>query len=318
MKFTTIKTTKLFILFIAVTIFSCSSDDDASSCTETLWYADADSDGLGDPNVSISSCTQPDGYVSNSDDDFDGIIADVIHNYFTLSLGNEWVYDVTTDDGTNPPTDTVDEILVDETTIIDTNEYFGMSSSAGSSGVMTQLYDQNYFRAQNGITYMKGDFTLPLSAFGGTDIVINLDDTKLIDESKSAGTILSTQSGDTTQNIGGFDLDITYTFKTVQQGTLATHTVGSETFNDIIKSDIVLSIKVTTEINVGVPITITLIDTQDVLTINNYYAANIGLIDSKSTTTYTLEDLSALPVTIPIPETATIITDQEITSYTIN
>ena len=117
-----------------------------------------------------------------------------------------------------------------------------MSSSAGSSGVMTQLYDQNYFRAQNGITYMKGDFTLPLSAFGGTDIVINLDDTKLIDESKLAGTILSTQSGDTAQNIGGFDLDITYTLKTVQQGTLANHTVGSETFNDIIKSDIILSI----------------------------------------------------------------------------
>lgn len=307
-----------FTLLAFTSIISCSNDDDSNSCIETLWYADTDSDGLGDPNVSTSSCTQPDGYVSNNDDDFDGITPDIIHNYLALNLGNIWTYDVTTDDGTNPATDTVDEITVDETTTIDTNEYFGMSSSVGSSGVMSQLYDQNYFRAVNGITYMNGEFTLPLSTFGGTDVVINLDDTKLIDESKSAGTILSTQSGDTTQNIGGFDLDITYTLKTVQQGTLTTYTVATETFNDIIKSDIILSIKVTTEINVGIPITVTLIDTQDVLTINNYYADNIGLIDSKTTTTYTLEDLSALPVTIPIPETATIITDQKITSYTLN
>ena len=233
-------------------------------------------------------------------------------------MGNNWIYDVATDDGTNPVTTTVDEITVDETTTLNTFEYFGMTSSVGSSGTMSQLYDQNYFRVYNGITYMTGDFTLPLSAFGGTDIVISLNDTMLIDESKSAGTILSSQSGDTAQNIGGFDLDITYTFKTVQQETMPSHIVGAETFNDIIKSDIILSIKVTTVVNIGVPITITLIDTQDVLTINNYYANNIGLIESEATTTYTLEDLSALPITIPIPTTATIIADQKITSYTLN
>jgi len=312
------KTIYFFSLLAFATIISCSSDDNNNtSCTETLWYADTDFDGLGDPSTPISSCIQPNGYVSNNDDDFDGILSTT--NYHTLTMGNKWTYDVTTDDGTNPATDTVDEITVDETTTIGTNEYFGMSVSAESSGVMSQLYDQNYFRIYNGVTYMKGEFTMPLSTFGGTDIAINLDDTKLIDESKPAGTLLSTQSGDTTQDIEGFDLDITYTFKTVQQGTLTTHTVGTETFNDIIKSDIILSIKVTTEVTVaGFPITITLIDTQDVLTTNNYYADNIGLIDSKTTTTYTLEDLSAFNVTIPIPETATIITDQKITSYTLN
>ncbi len=306
-----------FSLIAFTTIISCSSDDDAiEPCAETLWYADTDSDGLGDPNTSISSCIQPNGYVSNGDDDLDGTLSTT--NYHTLMMGNNWVYDVATNDGTNPVTNTVDEITVDETTTLNTFEYFGMASSIGSSGTMSQLYDQNYFRVYNGITYMTGDFTLPLSTFGGTDIVINLDDTMLIDESKSAGTILSSQSGGTAQNIGGFDLDITYTFKTVQQETMTSHIVGSETFNDIIKSDIILSIKVTTEINIGIPITITLIDTQDVLTVNNYYANDIGLIESKTTTTYTLEDLSALPVTIPIPTTATIITDQKITSYTLN
>ena len=34
----------------------------------TIWYADTDGDGLGDPNVSQSSCDQPVGYVSNNSD----------------------------------------------------------------------------------------------------------------------------------------------------------------------------------------------------------------------------------------------------------
>ena len=317
MKFTTIKTTSLFILFIAATIISCSSDDSplTGDCVPTMWYQDLDLDGLGNPAVSISSCDQPDGYVADNTDDVDYVSTT---NYLSLALNNNWVYDVTTDDGTNPATNSVDDITVDETTTINTMEYYGMSSSVGSTGVMSQLFDQNYFRVENGVSYMQGVFTLPLSNFGGTDISINLDDAQLIDETKTNGTILTSQSDVTAQTIGGFDLDITYTLKTVQRETLASHTVGSETFNDIIKSDIILSVKVTTEINIGVPLVVTLLDTQDLLTINNFYANNIGLVDSNTVFTYTLEDLSAFPITIPFPETATITTAQEITAYTIN
>jgi hypothetical protein len=32
------------------------------------WYGDADGDGLGDPSVTLSSCTQPSGYVANAND----------------------------------------------------------------------------------------------------------------------------------------------------------------------------------------------------------------------------------------------------------
>lgn len=33
-----------------------------------IWYPDTDGDGLGDPNTTLSQCTQPNNYVSNSDD----------------------------------------------------------------------------------------------------------------------------------------------------------------------------------------------------------------------------------------------------------
>jgi uncharacterized surface protein with fasciclin (FAS1) repeats len=51
--------------------FTTSCGEDEPSCTETTWYADADADGLGDANTSVSACEQPTGYVNNSDDDDD-------------------------------------------------------------------------------------------------------------------------------------------------------------------------------------------------------------------------------------------------------
>ncbi|MGM1057408.1 MAG: GEVED domain-containing protein [Bacteroidota bacterium] len=42
--------------------------DVTGGCAETIYYADADEDGFGDPDNFQSSCTQPEGYVINSDD----------------------------------------------------------------------------------------------------------------------------------------------------------------------------------------------------------------------------------------------------------
>jgi hypothetical protein len=38
------------------------------NCNGSLWYADADSDGFGNPAVSTSACSQPAGFVSNNTD----------------------------------------------------------------------------------------------------------------------------------------------------------------------------------------------------------------------------------------------------------
>ena len=41
---------------------------DPLSGAGSLWYEDADADGFGDENVTILSCTQPEGYVNNNED----------------------------------------------------------------------------------------------------------------------------------------------------------------------------------------------------------------------------------------------------------
>lgn len=65
----------IFSLFLLIFVIACGSDsdsdDNSDDCEETTWYADADDDGLGDPDTSVSACEQPDGYVSNSSDSDD-------------------------------------------------------------------------------------------------------------------------------------------------------------------------------------------------------------------------------------------------------
>ena len=57
--FTSLFLTSLFII-------SCSKD--TTSCTKQIWYKDADGDGFGDISQTQNSCTQPNGYVSDSSD----------------------------------------------------------------------------------------------------------------------------------------------------------------------------------------------------------------------------------------------------------
>jgi len=64
---------KICIILILVAFFTnCSKEDSGiEKCTETTWYQDLDKDGLGNPNRTKLSCTQPSGYVDNSNDNDD-------------------------------------------------------------------------------------------------------------------------------------------------------------------------------------------------------------------------------------------------------
>ena len=56
----------LFVLFGTMIFMTSCGDDDA--CVESIWYEDADGDGLGNPNVSQTACDQPVGFVADNTD----------------------------------------------------------------------------------------------------------------------------------------------------------------------------------------------------------------------------------------------------------
>jgi len=103
-----LKTTQILCALFALCFFICSCGDN-SGCTDPnacnydpeavedngncqdqdTWYQDQDKDGLGDPNSTTLSCTQPEGYVSNSDDDYDLVVSDTQRAIVTY-FGATW------------------------------------------------------------------------------------------------------------------------------------------------------------------------------------------------------------------------------------
>ncbi len=72
--------TLIFLIGGIALITSCKNDD--TPCTETVWYEDADGDGLGNPDISISDCTQPSGYVADNSDTDDTGGSNTLHPAF--------------------------------------------------------------------------------------------------------------------------------------------------------------------------------------------------------------------------------------------
>jgi hypothetical protein len=73
-----------------MTFFSCNETD--LNCTTLTWYIDNDGDGLGNPDQSMESCDQPEGYVLDNTDTNDTgsglVVQEVNESYFLKDATN--------------------------------------------------------------------------------------------------------------------------------------------------------------------------------------------------------------------------------------
>ena len=215
---------KFIYLFLLVIAFGCSGDDDG------MGNGDGNGDGSGDGDSNGTT----------------------FENYFPLTQNNSWEYNVnTTDDQGTRPTTSTDVITAVGTTMINNLTYFDLDANAEATGTMTGLLTENFIRKNEGKYHMEGEILLELSALGGQDVSIALNDLLILDESATSGSILGTVSGTTTQTIQTFDVTIDYELRTVQQGTFATHSVdnGAITYDNVIKSQIIVEATVGTVIS---------------------------------------------------------------------
>ena len=91
-------------------------------------------------------------------------------------------------------------------------------------------------------------------------------------------------------------------------------------YNDIIQTEIKLNLSVSAVFDLGIPITQSILNTQDVLVINNYYAKDVGLIKSVAIQEFTLNPtfitlLNTLGIDIDFPTSLEVENTQNLDSY---
>lgn len=237
-------------------------------------------------------------------------------DFFPLNMGNTWDYDVqNTDNDTNQTVTSTDFIEVES----QTNTGFSLSVNQNGipNGIMSGILTSSALTRTETTLISNGTVELPIDGF---DLQIELENALLYNTQAANGELLSTQSGVFTQDFEEYPITINYTLTSTQLANLETLTVDNTTYNSITSANISLTLSVTTEVTFGITQTIPILDdTTPVLSVNSYYAEDIGLVKAEATSGYTLNantvsilegisvDLSQLPTSLSALNNQTLI-----------
>ncbi len=272
--------TKLLFSLISVLILSSCSNSDSNSAQQNL------SDGI--PTV-----------------------------YMPLTNGNYWNYDVqqVTTGAANTPVG-IDHLFISNDTLISGTTYKKMKTTAVPIGFFSNTLRNNGVRISGSSLLTTGAFNL---AFPGlaTPIQIDLNNFSFFKENASADTEISSTTGTLHQTItsGGtsYPLDIDYTLRSVAQETLPSYLSNGITYPNVKKTRLILNLKISTS---STGITATLLSDQTVLTLDEYFAKNIGNVYTNTFFHYAIN--SSIASQFGIPPTISLTEEEFLTTYNIN
>ncbi|WP_397362697.1 hypothetical protein [Olleya sp. R77988] len=241
-------------------------------------------------------------------------------NFFPLTVADTWNYDVeNTDNSTNDVTPSQDVLTVES----ESTTGFTLSVNQGgvANGTMSGILTSGELTRTETTLAANGTIGLPIDGF---DFEIQLDNALLYNTQANNGQQLSEKTGTFSQDLQGYPISIDYTLKSKQLENLSSLTVDGTIYDIVTSANITLELSVYTEISVGgFTQVISILDPQEVLSVDSFYAKNIGLINAEADSGYTLNpntvsilqqlgvDLSMLPTSLSVTNT------QVLTSYTI-
>lgn len=249
--------------------------------------------------ISLISC-------DSSDDEGPG--TNTNFNYLPLTINNNWEYEIT--NGIDTSTETL------SVSSVSGNEYSCSSNPSAAVGFMTNVLTGGTLKVESGSLIASGTIDFSLQVLDNFSVTIT--DGTLYDQNKNPNTELYTTSGTTSQTIQGYEIDVNYEASTKQLANIAQMTVEGVTYTDVIHSQLIINAAITTEITVVIPQQIPLMTSQDIIVLDNYWAKDTGLIKSDSQLDYMLQDLSSFNLSLPIPQSASILTEQNLISFTVN
>ncbi len=290
------KTLKYF-LFSLLLILSFSCDNEPVDTTEVITTTD-----------------------TNTDTDTDTDEPEPV-DFFPTTLDSEWNYDVTnTNNDTNETTDSTDRLFISSE---NGNAFmFGVNDDNVANGSKNGiLVDADMNKTETTLS-TTGELELPIP---GLSFIIPYDNALLYNLGAGNNSTLSSFSGTIEETVQDFPLLVTYTLNTTQIGQLNAINLNGDDYNDVVKSNMTLNISVSTSIEIvpGFPIELPILDAQDVLSIDSYYAKEIGLVRSEAEINFmlnaqTLATLEQAGVDLGgIPASSSTTNIQELTTYII-
>jgi hypothetical protein len=243
-------------------------------------------------------------------------------DYFPSTQSSYWNYGVKTTEG-NTTTPSQDFLTVKSGTA--TSFVLEVNSNNDANGAMSALLTNGTLNKTTSTLALNGNLEIPVD--GLNDFNINFTNAMLYDLNADKNSVLSNFTNTFTKDLQGSQVTIPLTisydlsFKKLQnQSSLK---VNNVTYNKVTSGNISLNLSISATINIqGVPTSFSLLEAQDVLSINSYYGENIGLLKSDTTlklnlNATTVELLNTLGITIDIPSSQSATNLQELTSYVI-
>lgn len=225
-------------------------------------------------------------------------------DYFPVANSYQWTY-LNATDVAQQQNENEETITAKDTTVSSASAYaFSTNVALKEQGVMTLLLTNGYVTKEDGKLVFNGSFNLTIAELNQT-IAIPVTDLVLYDKNAGSGIPLSTLADSYSQDFtfSGLTIPVTidYILETSQGDVMATFNNGLQDYDDVISSNIKLSISASATI---MGMSLDVIPNQEALQTTNYFANEVGLILSDSNIHLEFSDqLSQIP---NIPELPTV------------
>ncbi|QTY25941.1 hypothetical protein [Flavobacterium sp. CS20] len=257
---------KLSLILGIIFLISCSSDDDAMN------DVNEGDDNTNDPNIE-----------------------EVAENFFPLVVGNSWDYENTLSSPSQQDIISNETLSVSTTSEVSGDTVYELNSdNPVGSGPVTLALSQGKLNKSNSSLLYTGEFGLGLNNF--PEINFTLENTVIFDTSVSSGTELFSQDETIEQEFQGIPLTIDYTLTTIKGDNFDTYETNGVTYDNVISSQLIVNLEITANITDPLPVSVTIVQSQDAVVVTNFFADGVGLIESETDTAIVFED-----ITLPIP-----------------
>lgn len=236
-------------------------------------------------------------------------------NYLPLETGNFWTYRVQGDAISER-----DSLYVSNDTVINSKTYKKFKTLFQPFGFYSNSLHDNGVRKEGASLLLSGSAGLNLGDVFPIDLTLN--DFVIFNENAAVNEQLSSMSGIIEQDYQGYPLKLEYTMKSVSVETLPVFiSPDDEVYADVKKVKTTLNLKITTTVTIpGIPfpVSITIMNAQDVVSSFQYYSKDIGMVYANTTISYQLQDLSSYGVTLPIPSSGTQTQEEFLDTYQVD